>query len=238
MNIVWAVAGGVIGFVAGMVLRITVFQLSVAFGHHARIMCTQCATPISGRALFRIRCAHCRNWFGVPLVLELVTAAVLALLLGRFAGLPEAAAFALIGALGVALAAIDIAVKRLPDALTLPLYPGPIALFRLATLFNGQPANLLRALLGGLALGGGYLVLAIVSGGHFGLGDVKLAGGLGLALGWLGWPTLIIGAALGFVLQAMVSVVLLAARRITLKDAISLGPFMLAGALVSILASA
>jgi leader peptidase (prepilin peptidase)/N-methyltransferase len=238
MNIAWTVTGGVIGFVAGMVLRITVFQLSVAFGQHARTMCPRCATPISGRALFRVRCAHCHGWFGTPLVLELVTAAVLALLLWRFAGLPEAAAFALIGALGVALAAIDIAVKRLPDALTLPLYPGLIALFGLATVFNGQPANLLRALLGGVALGGGYLVLAIVSGGQFGLGDVKLAGGLGIALGWLGWPTLIIGAALGLVLQGLASLVLLAARRITLKHAISLGPFMLAGALVAILASA
>jgi leader peptidase (prepilin peptidase) / N-methyltransferase len=238
MNIAWTVAGGVIGFVAGMVLRITVFQLSVAFDHHARTMCSRCATPISGRAFFRIRCAHCQGWFGTPLVIELVTATVLALLLWRFAGLPEAAAFALIGTLGVALAAIDIAVKRLPDALTLPLYPGLIALFGVATVFDGQPANLLRALLGGVVLATVYLVLAIVSGGQLGLGDVKLAGGLGIALGWLGWPTLIIGAALGFVLQGVVSLVLLAARRITLKQAISLGPFMLAGALVSILASA
>jgi leader peptidase (prepilin peptidase)/N-methyltransferase len=238
MNITWTVAGGVLGFVAGMVLRITVFQLSVAFDHHARTMCTRCATPISGRALFRIRCAHCHGWFGTPLVLELVTAAVLALLLWRFAGLPEAAAFALIGALGVALAAIDIAVKRLPNSLTLPLYPGLIALFGLATVFNGHPAHLLRALLGGVVLGAVYLVLAVLSMGKFGLGDVKLAGGLGIALGWLGWPTLLIGAALGFVLQGVVSVALLAAGRITLKHAISFGPFMLAGALVSILASA
>jgi leader peptidase (prepilin peptidase) / N-methyltransferase len=238
MNIAWIVAGGAIGFAAGMVLRITVFQLSVAFDHEARTMCTRCATPISGRALFRIRCAHCRGWFGTPLVLELVTAAVLALLLWRFAGLPEAAAFALIGALGVALAAIDIAVKRLPNSLTLPLYPGLIALFGLATVLNGHPANLVRAMLGGVVLGFTYLVLALVGQGKFGLGDVKLAGGLGLALGWLGWPTLLIGAALGFVLQGLVSLVLLAARRITLKQAISFGPFMLAGALVSILASA
>jgi leader peptidase (prepilin peptidase)/N-methyltransferase len=76
----------------------------------------------------------------VPLGLELVTAAVLALLLGRSAGLPDAAAFAFVGAVGVALAAIDIAVQRLSDRLTLPLYPGLIALFGLATVINGHPA--------------------------------------------------------------------------------------------------
>jgi leader peptidase (prepilin peptidase)/N-methyltransferase len=234
MNIAWTVAGGLIGFAAGLVLRGTVFRLSVASGEPVRTVCPRCATPVGGR----VRCARCHSWFGVPLVLELVTATVLALLLGRFAGLPDAAAFAFLGALGVALAAIDIAVKRLPDRLTLPLYPGLIALFGLAAVINGHPAALFRALLGGVVLGGGYLVLALVSRGQLGGGDVKLAGGLGIALGWLGWPTVFTGAALGFVLMGVVSLVLLAARRVTLEHDISFGPFMLTGALVAILATA
>jgi leader peptidase (prepilin peptidase) / N-methyltransferase len=238
VHIAWAVAGAVIGFAAGMLLRFSVFRLSVESGEPARAMCRRCAKPISGRASVRIRCAHCHGWFGVPLVLELVTATVLALLLGRFAGLPDAAAFAFLGALGVALAAIDIAVQRLPDRLTLPLYPGLIALFGTATVINGHPADLLRALLGGVVLGGGYLALAVLSRGQLGGGDVKLAGGLGIALGWLGWPTLLAGAFLGFLLMGVVSLALLAARRISLQHAISFGPFMLAGALVAILAGA
>jgi leader peptidase (prepilin peptidase) / N-methyltransferase len=238
MDIAWAVAGGAIGFAAGMALRSTVFRLSVASGEPARTDCARCVTPIGGRAHLRIRCTHCRGWFGVPLVLELVTAAVLALLLWRFAGHADAAAFAFVGALGVALAAIDLAVQRLPDRLTLLLYPGLIALFGLATVVHGHPENFVRALLGGVALGGGYLVLAIASRGQLGGGDIKLAGGLGIALGWLGWPTLLTGAALGFVLMAVVSLVLLIARRITLQHAISFGPFMLGGALLAILVGA
>ncbi len=222
VHIAWAVAGAVIGFAAGMLLRFSVFRLSVASGEPARAMCRRCAKPISGRTCLRIRCAHCHGWFGVPLVLELVTATVLALLLGRFAGLPDAAAFAFLGALGVALAAIDIAVQRLPDRLTLPLYPGLIALFGTATVINGHPADLLRALLGGVVLGGGYLALALLSRGQLGGGDVKLAGGLGIALGWLGWPTLLAGATLGFLLMAVVSLALLAARRISLQHGLAL----------------
>ncbi|MFI6677869.1 prepilin peptidase [Kribbella sp. NPDC050470] len=232
MNLTWTVAGAVLGFAAGMGLRATVYRLSVAVGERAA--CAGCGVPISGRA----RCTGCRSWYGVPLVLELVTAAVLALLLSRFAGLPDAAAFAFIGAVGVALAAVDIAVQRLPDRLTLPLYPGLVALFGLAALINGQPAQLLSALLGGLVLGGGYLVLGMLSRGQLGGGDIKLAGGLGIALGWLGWSTLLTGAALGFVLMGVVSVVLLAARRVTLQHALSFGPFMLGGALVAVLTSA
>jgi leader peptidase (prepilin peptidase)/N-methyltransferase len=170
--------------------------------------------------------------------LELATATVLALLLWRFAGAPDAAGFAFVGVVGVALAAIDLAVQRLPDRLTLPLYPGLVVLLGLAALLDGHPTELLRALLGGLALGGGYLVLAVLSRGQLGGGDVKLAGGLGIALGWLGWSTLVTGAALGFVLMGLVSVALLLAGRITPKDSISFGPFMLAGALLTVLTSA
>ena len=232
----WVVAGGIIGFFAGMLLRIAVFQLSVASGEPARSACTRCATPIGGRGPFRVRCAHCHGWFGVPLLLELLTATVVALLLWRFAGLPDATAFAFIGAVGVALAAIDIAVHRLPDRLTLPLYPGLTVLLGVAAVLDGRPADLLRALLAGAALGCGYLILALLSRGQLGGGDVKLAGGLGIALGWLGWPTLLAGAVLGFVIMGMVSVVLLIARRITLQQSISFGPFMLGGALLAVLA--
>lgn len=233
MDITWTAAGGVLGFVAGMTLRTTVFGLSVASGEAARTACARCATPIGGRW---IRCGHCYSWYGVPLVLELATAMVFAVLLSRFAGHPDAAAFALAGAVGVALAVIDGTVQRLPDRLTLPLYPGLVVLFGLATLIDGQPANFLRALLGGLVLGFTYLLLALLSRGQFGLGDVKLAGALGIALGWLGWPTLFTGAMLAFVLMGAVSVMLLIARRITLKDSLSFGPFMLGGAMVAVLA--
>ncbi|MET9270723.1 A24 family peptidase [Kribbella sp. NPDC003557] len=233
MNIEWALAGGAVGLVAGLLLRGTVFQLSVASGEPLRTTCQRCAGPVGGR--FAFRCRSCHRWLGRPLVLELATAAVLGLLLWRFAGEPAAAGFAFVGVIGVALAAIDISVQRLPDRLTLPLYPGLVALFGLAAIVDGHPSELVRALLGGSALGGGYLVLAILSRGQLGGGDVKLAGGLGIALGWLGWPTLLTGAAAGFVLMGVVSVALLLAGRIAPKDSISFGPFMLAGALLTVL---
>jgi hypothetical protein len=53
---------------------------------------------------------------------------------------------------------------------------------------------------------------------------------------WLDWPVLLAGAALGFVLSAVVSLGLLAARRITLRSQICFGPFLLGGALLAVLA--
>ena len=147
-----------------------------------------------------------------------------------------AGAFGFFGVLGVALAAIDIAVQRLPDRLTLPAYPILITLLGGAAIVGHDFAALLRALLGGLTLAGAFLVLALLRPGQLGGGDIKLAGVAGLALGWLGWPILIAGAALGFVLSAVASLALLAARRITLHSAISFGPFLLGGALLAMLA--
>jgi len=235
MNPIWAAAGAVVGLLAGAAIRGTVFRLSVPSGDPDRLACPRCGAP--ARSRLAVRCGRCRSSLGTPLALELVTGAVLALLLGRFGGQPDVVAFGFFGVLGVALAAIDIAVQRLPDPLTLPAYPILIALLTGAAIAGHDFAALVRALLGGLALAAAYMVLALVRPGQLGGGDIKLAGVVGLALGWLGWPVLIFGAALGFVLSAVGSVALLAARRLTLHGAISFGPFLFGGALLAMLAS-
>ncbi len=233
MNLIWAAAGAALGLLAGAALRGTVFRLSVAAGDPERTTCPHCSAP--ARRRLAVRCSQCGSSLGTPLVLELSTAIVLALLLGRFGAQPDVVAFGFFGVLGVALAAIDIATQRLPDPLTLPAYPILIILLAGAALASHDFAALARALLGGLALAGAYLLLALVRPGQLGGGDIKLAGLAGLALGWLGWPTLIAGAALGFVLSALVSLALLAARRITLRSAICFGPFLIGGALLAML---
>ncbi len=233
MNLIWAAGGAVAGLLAGAALRGTVFRLSVASGDPDRIACPQCSATATSR--LAIRCRNCRRSLGTPLTLELATAGVLALLLGRFGGQPDAVAFAFLGVLGVALAAIDISVQRLPDRLTLPAYPILITLLAVAAIVGHDFAALVRALLGGLALAAGFLLLALLRPGQLGEGDIKLGGIAGLALGWLGWPSLVFGAALGFVLSAVVSVALLAARRITLHSAICFGPFLLGGALIAMI---
>src|ERR1022692_1649645 len=235
MNLIWATAGARTGLPAGTCLRGPVFRLSVRSGESERSACPRCAAPVHRWPV--LRCEHCGGWFGTPCGLELATAAVLASLLGRFGGQPEFAAFALLGALGVGLATIDVAVQRLPDPLTLPAYPALIALLGAAALADHDGSALVRALLGGLAMAGGYLLLGLIAAGQIGGGDVKLAGLVGLTLGWLGWRTLFIGAFLGFVLAAIVGLALLAGRRVTMHSMITFGPYLLTGALVAILIS-
>jgi leader peptidase (prepilin peptidase)/N-methyltransferase len=235
MDYTWALAGALAGIPIGIGLRGTVFRHAVPSGEPLRTVCPGCGRQ-QGRAPLGVRCAQCRYRLRTPLVLELATAAVLAAVLGRFAGQWEAAAFAFLGVLGVALATIDVAVQRLPDRLTLPAYPVLAALLGVAAIADGDLAALGRALLGGVALAASYYVLALLRPGQLGGGDIKLAGLLGLALGWLGWPVLVMGGMLGFLLFSVVALSLLVARRITLRSHLAFGPFMLAGAFVALIA--
>jgi leader peptidase (prepilin peptidase)/N-methyltransferase len=234
MNPTWALMGALLGLAAGALLHGPVYRLSVPGDAPERTACPDCGTAV--RAWFPGRCRGCGRWLARPGGLELVSASVLAVLFARFAGHPVLAAFAVLGVLGVALSAIDISVHRLPNKLTLPGYPVLLVLLGIATAAGHDVTALLRALLAALALAAVYLLLAIIRPGQLGGGDVKLAGLAGLALGWLGWPAVIFGTALGFVLSGLVSLGLLAARRITLRSEICFGPFLLGGALLAAIA--
>ena len=135
-----------------------------------------------------------------------------------------------LAACAVPLAVIDATARRLPDWLTIPAWAGTLALLAPA----GWPA-FERALLGGPALAGFYLALVLISPSGMGLGDVKAAGSLGSLLAWAGWRTLFFGGFAGFALAAVYGAVLLACGRISRKQQIPFGPFMIAGAFAVLL---
>ena len=77
---------------------------------------------------------------------------------------------------------------------------------------------------------GAYALMAIAWPGGMGMGDVKLAGVLGAFLGFSGWAALAVGAFGAFVLGGVISIILLATKRIGRKGGIPFGPWMIAGA--------
>jgi leader peptidase (prepilin peptidase)/N-methyltransferase len=66
------------------------------------------------------------------------------------------------------------------------------------------------------------------------MGDVKLAFLLGLFVGYLGWGYLVIAGLGAFILGGLVSIVLLAARRVSRKDSIPFGPFLTSASVIAI----
>jgi len=144
-------------------------------------------------------------------------------------------AYLYLGAIGAALTLIDLDVHRLPDLIVLPSYPIAFLLLLVPTVVTGEWGSLLRGVLAGLALFVGYLVLALVSpgGGGLGLGDVKLAGVLGLLLGWLGWGPAVVSVLAAFVIGGLIAVLLLLAGRASRSSHVAFGPSMILGAWVA-----
>jgi leader peptidase (prepilin peptidase) / N-methyltransferase len=182
------------------------------------------------------RCPFCQTRIGPPAaILEFATAALLGLLAARINSPLQLLAYAWLTVMGVALASTDLAVHRLPNALTLPACGGLVLLFGLAAAVDGRPDSLTRALLAGLLLAAVYLVLALIRPGDMGLGDIKLAAVLGTGMGWLSWNAVVAGTFLTFLLGGIVALLGLALGRWTRKQHITFGPFMLAGTLLALL---
>ncbi|AJF67051.1 prepilin peptidase [Streptomyces vietnamensis] len=183
----------------------------------------------------RQACATTASPFLAPLLTALVCAALAAATGGPR---PELAVWLLGAPFAVLLACVDARVHRLPDGLTLPLAVAVPLLLGGAELLPYDAGSWIHALLGGLALGGAYLVLFLINPSGLGLGDVKLAVPLGAALGWYGWGVLFAGAFAGFLLGAVYGLGLVLLRRAGRSSAIPFGPFMLGGALLGLLLGA
>jgi len=127
--------------------------------------------------------------------------------------------------------ATDLDQRLLPDLLTIPVIP--IALVYDLTgrnpLVGGEvlPAILIALVIPTLL----YIGSLPFEAGAFGIGDVKLLGGVGLMLGFIRTIT---GVASGAFAAGIVLAVLLATRRITLKAYVPYGPFLIFGAVWAI----
>jgi leader peptidase (prepilin peptidase)/N-methyltransferase len=157
----------------------------------------------------------------------LLAAVIAAFVLGwaRFAGdLPALVTFWLLAAYFLAVLVIDLEHRRVLDIMS-----GPAALVALALAAGrGLPA-LGNAAVGGLVGLGFFLLAALLSRGKLGMGDIKLAGVIGLAAGY---PHVIPALFLGIVLGGLASLILLISRRIGLKSYIAYAPYLCLGALV------
>jgi leader peptidase (prepilin peptidase)/N-methyltransferase len=192
--------------------------------------------PVLSWVLLRGRCRHCAARISAryPAV-ELLTAVLFAAAAYRIGPAPELPAYLYLTAVGVALAAIDLDHRRLPNALTLPSYLVVGAVLTVASGVTGDWWALVRAGIGMAAYYGVLFALAVAVPRGMGFGDVKLAGVLGMALAWLGWGELVTGFFLGFAYGAVVSLALLALGRAGRKSTVPFGPFLVAGALTAVL---
>jgi leader peptidase (prepilin peptidase) / N-methyltransferase len=249
-----AIASGVLGVLVGSFLNVVIYRVPIGKSIVSPpSACPGCDTPIKGYdnipviswMLLRGKCRTCKTGISAryPLV-ELGTGILFAATGWFFAGgVGEATttqqtiaasltliAFLYLAAVSVALTAIDLDTHLLPNAIVYPTYVVGVVLLATSALLVGDTAALIGAGIGAASLFVAYLIMALAYPGGMGLGDVKLAGALGLFLGFLSWGALIVGAFAAFLLGGLFSIVLLITRRAGRKSGIPFGPWMLAGA--------
>ena len=240
MTTATVLAAAVLGLLIGSFLNVVIGRVPAGESVvHPPSRCPSCKTqirkrdnvPVASWLLLRGRCRDCDVTISPRYPLVEAGTALLFGLTAAWLGLSwELPAFLYLAAIAVALALIDIDVKRLPNAIVLPSYPVAAALLLLPAAIGGRWDDYVRGLLGMAVLYAFYFVLAFVYPAGMGFGDVKLAGVLGLYLGWVGWSAVVVGTFLGFLLGAVLSIVLMAVSKAGRKSKIPFGPFMLLGA--------
>ena len=247
--LVWAVVAGLFGLAIGSFLNVVIYRVPVGESVVSPpSRCPSCGSPIRHRhnvpvvgwLLLRGRCFDCRAPISAryPLV-EAATGVLFAAVTWRLLAvdMPWALpAYLYFAAAGIALAMIDIDVKRLPDKIVLPSYAIVAMLLTIATFGADGWWPLARAAIGAAALFAFYFAIVVAIPAGMGFGDVKLAGVLGALMGYLSWSALVVATFGAFLLGAIVGVALIVANRGGRKTAIPFGPFMIAAALITVFA--
>ncbi|MDE0546719.1 A24 family peptidase [Microbacterium sp. C7(2022)] len=250
------VFAGLFGLVIGSFLNVVIYRVPAGIPLTRESRCPHCDEPVRpvenipvvSWLVLRGRCAGCKapisarypivelatalafvgiTWYFVATATLDSTGAVWSLVL-------TVAAFLYLASISIALTLIDLDTHRLPNAIVLPAYAVGAVLLVAASVLVGDLDALVRAAIGMAALYAFYFILRFVRPDGMGGGDVKLAGVLGLYLGWLGWGALVVGAFGAFLLGGIFGIGLLITRRAGRKTAIPFGPWMILGAWVGV----
>ncbi|WP_051450370.1 prepilin peptidase [Actinospica robiniae] len=148
----------------------------------------------------------------------------------HFAHVDTFPAYLVFAVCAVPLAVTDLATFMIPNRLL-----GPAAAASLLGLIyvlpGGGAAPLERGLLAAAVVGVAFLALAIVAGGGFGLGDVKLLSYLALLTGYQSWNLVLVSLLAGFVIAALAAATM---RQVRHGSQIALAPWLIGGAVVAL----
>lgn len=243
----------VLGLVIGSFLNVVIFRLNTQKTFGGRSQCLACQKQLSWYELFPLfsflflkgRCKGCKTKISwqYPLV-ELVTGIIFACLFLKFQDIFYSSTFSFaftmayyagMFSLLIVIAVYDLRHKIIPDILALIF--GVLAFLGLflfsAFGFNPHLPSIWE-LSSGIILALPFALLWLVSKGTWmGLGDAKLA----LGLGWLlGLSRALSGIVLAFWSGAIIGLILLAfSRKHSMRSEIPFAPFLVLGAILAFL---
>ena len=127
----------------------------------------------------------------------------------------------------VLLAATDLEQRRLPHLLL-----DPLILIAIGFVIVNPTVTPLDAVIGAVSAVAFLGLLGLIIRSGVATGDLYLVAPLGLVLGW---PAIFLAVFLAALLSSVTSLALLASRRVGLKSYIPFGPFLVAGAVLTLL---
>jgi leader peptidase (prepilin peptidase)/N-methyltransferase len=238
------VAGALVGLAVGSFLNVVIYRVPIGKSVVTPASaCPGCNAPVAPRdnipviswLLLRGKCRYCEAPISkrYPIV-EALTGLAFAITAVRFGPSWSLPAELLFVAGLIALAAVDLERYLLPRAI---LYPTVVLVG--STIFvtaaaTGQWRRLAIAAICGLGAFATFFLIHFAKPAWLGFGDVRLAGLLGLALGWMGPWYLIIGFMAANLLGAAVGIGLIVANKARRSTPLPYGVFLAAGSLFAL----
>ncbi len=189
--------------------------------------------PVVSYIFLRGKCRNCKTHISAQYpVIELTNSLIYLLLFMHFGLTLNFGFYAILSSILIVITIIDYYHKIIPNQLNLIILIMGI-IFKLITWFVLKEENeLVDNLLGFLIGGGIFLLIAVVTDGAMGGGDIKIMGALGV---WFGVKGILLITLLSFVIGAVVSIILLITKIKSRKDEIAFGPFICIATLLAIL---
>lgn len=237
---------GLAGLAVGSFLNVVIVRVPA---HESVVRqgsrCPQCKQPIARRdniplvswLVLRARCRNChRSIPGGYHLVELANAALWVAGGLRFGPhlvvVPYLALFSVLLALSV----IDLELYILPNKIIYPSVLASLVVIPLVALILGHPRSIVSALVGGAGYFLFLFIPALIYPRGMGLGDVKLAGLMGLYLGWLHPVLALLSLVIASLIGIAAGMVVLVARRGKSRP-YPFGPWLALGCVLAILFS-
>jgi len=189
--------------------------------------------PVISYLFLRGKCRGCGSRISLRYpIIELLTALVF-LLLYKELGLSIAFCFnVILASILICIAIIDLDYQIIPDGLVL-LGFGVGLLYKIVSyLYNMPSIGFINGIFGILFGGGFFLLIAVLSNGGMGGGDIKLMAVLGF---WFGLKTIVFITLLAFIVGSVISVLLLLTKVKSRRDFIPFGPFIAVATFLALL---
>jgi len=244
MEILLVVLFAILGLAIGSFLNVCIDRLprneSIVFPSSHCDVCQHKLSAKDNIPLFsylrlRGRCRYCqatipRRIFWV----ELATGLIFALLCWHYGLSAQLGVMAFYACLFIIIFVIDLEQGLILNKV---VYPGMVVALLLALVPEPGFSQLAAMRVANAAIGGGigfviFLVIAIVSRGGMGWGDVKLAALIGLATGF---PLVFVAIIMGAILGGIVAVALMIAKKRKRRETVPFGPFLALAAMVTLL---